>query len=410
MKLLIAHATWYPTGGDWTYLESIKELYEKNGSAIVPFSMHHSQNHDSSYSKYFVSNVDYKNAHKNRNIKNISQVITRSIYSSEAVSQISKLLREQRIDIVQLNNVHNVQTLSIIPVIKKLNIPIVWRVLDYKILCPNRTFLSGSKICKKCIAGNYCWATIKRCKKNSLSASFISTIEAYFNKYKKYYDMVDVFLLQSEFSRRLFIEAGFPESKLRVIGNPYVSSYNGSSFKLSDGSTDNYILYFGRLSSEKGVHTLIKALDDMPEVSLYIIGDGPERTSLEKLASCYSFGRIKFLGEIWGAELDSIVNGCELTVCPSEWYEVSPYSILQSLGLGKPVVGANIGGIPDLITDGYNGRLFESGNHNSLSTAVKYILNDQKTDYQKNCKDYIAKSHCPQNYYDKTMKIFKDLL
>ena len=142
MKILMAHGTWYQTGGDWSYLQSLQSLYSERGDETVPFSMEDVRNAPTEFSKYFVSNINYKDAHEKSSFIDAKNVVTRAIYSSEAVNKLSWLLDEHSIDVAQLNSIHNIQTLSIIPLLKERGIPVVWRVLDYKIICPNRTFLS----------------------------------------------------------------------------------------------------------------------------------------------------------------------------------------------------------------------------------------------------------------------------
>ena len=409
MKILMAHGTWYQTGGDWTYLKSVEDLYAKRGVQIVPFSMTDDRNAPSDYSDYFVSNVNYNDSLNKATVTDVKNVIARAIYSTEAANNLSRLINDHHIDLAQLNSIHNIQTLSILPVLKAKGIPIVWRVLDYKILCPNRTFLSNGKICTKCLSGNYFWSTVKACKKKSVPASLISTLDAYFNKHKKYYDLVDMFLLQSEFSRQLFLKAGFPESKLKIVANPYERSAEIINTR-KDHVVDDYILYFGRLSSEKGIHTLLEAMKHLDDLVLYVVGDGPQLSSLKEIAGKISLGKIKFLGPIWGSGLQDIIRSAKLTVVPSEWYEVSPYVILQSFDLGIPVVGSRIGGIPDLVVDGYNGKLFESGNSLALAKAITDVLSDDETNYFDNCRNYLADFHSPQGYHDATMSVFRRLI
>ena len=223
MNILIATANWYPSGGDWTYVESICKIYENNGHNIIPFAMSDDRNFKTKYEKYFINNINYNDLNKNKNIKSVIKVLSSSIYSCDAVNKINLLLEENRIDIAQLNNIHNVHTPAIIKPLKKNRIPIVWRVLDYKILCPNRTFLSNDKICEECFKSNYYNCFLNKCKKNSYSASFVTAIESYFNKIMPYYKDVDMYTFQSEFSRDLFVKYGFDIKKTKIIENPFDS-------------------------------------------------------------------------------------------------------------------------------------------------------------------------------------------
>lgn len=413
----MTHGTWYPTGGDWTYIDFINKLYEKNNHTIIPFSMLHEKNDPNVDQRFFVSNIDYSQISKKKGLSKYFNVASRAIYSAEAVNKLNLLLEKSSIDIAQLNSIHNIQTLSILPVLKEHSIPIVWRVLDYKILCPNRTFLSNSSLCTKCLKGSYYWSSLKSCNKNNFMASTLASFESYFIKFKNYYDLVDIFMLQNEFTKKLFISAGFDERKLRVINNPYSldSTRDNQNFSTNDMRINSmlkkkYILYFGRLSKEKGVHTLIKAMKKINNVDLVIIGDGPEYNNLLEFSKKFGENRVHFLGPLWGNDLNTVISNSLLTVCPSEWYEVSPYVVMQSLSLGKPVVAADIGGIPEIIKSDFNGQLFESGNSLSLACAVnKQISSNDSSKTSDNCYSTVLNNHSPDGYYSATMDIFKDL-
>src|ERR1700687_3114677 len=145
MNILIANWSWYPTGGDWTYIKSICEVYEAKAHHIVPFSMKNEKNFPTEYDKYFLNGIDYKKLNKKKTIKSGIEVFVKSIYSFEAKRKLTILLRENKIDIAQLNNINNYQTPSIISVLHKHKIPIVWRVLDYKLICPNRALAVNDK-------------------------------------------------------------------------------------------------------------------------------------------------------------------------------------------------------------------------------------------------------------------------
>ena len=146
MNILMANATWYPSGGDWTYVDSIVKIYESRGHSIIPFAMADSRNFKTKYDKYFINNIDYSELNNNISLSNSIKVISNSIYSFDAVRKLNLLLNENTIDIAQLNNIQNIHTPAIIKVLKKHKIPIVWRILDYKLICPNRTFLSNNII------------------------------------------------------------------------------------------------------------------------------------------------------------------------------------------------------------------------------------------------------------------------
>ena len=136
MNILIATANWYPSGGDWTYIDSICKIYELNGHTIIPFAMKDSRNFKTNFDKYFINNINYNDLNKNKSLSSTLKVLASSIYSFDALKKMKLLIKENNIDIAQLNNIHNIHTPAIISELKKNKIPVVWRVLDYKILCP----------------------------------------------------------------------------------------------------------------------------------------------------------------------------------------------------------------------------------------------------------------------------------
>ena len=404
MNILLPHATHYKTGGDWTYLQTIKNLYSSRGHRCFDFSSISQNNEFSSESDYFIDFVDYKYLSK-YNPFDVSKVLFNSIYNRKANKNISKLLLDYQIDVVQLNNIHNVQTLSIIPILKKYNLPIFWRVLDYKILCPNRTFINGDgENCLACLKSSSSILK-KKCKKNSFLASLVAYIEHSFNYYMDYYSLIDGFFLQNEFSRDLFIAAGFSEEKLHVIKNPFdVSSHE--IYPYHSGKRINF-LYFGRLSSEKGIDTLLQTFANLSDLKLTIVGDGPLSDTVQHFSNTYN--NISFIGPVWGNDLFQFISNCDYVVVPSEWYEPSPYVVLQAFDFGKPVIGSDIGGIPDLVKNDYNGFLFKSGDQLDLERVLLNASNS-RFDFSFNCINYLKSNHSSKFYIDKTLEIFESFL
>ncbi len=410
MNILIATANWYPSGGDWTYVESICKIYENNGHNIIPFAMSDDRNFKTKYEKYFINNINYNDLNKNKNIKSVIKVLSSSIYSCDAVNKINLLLEENRIDIAQLNNIHNVHTPAIIKPLKKNRIPIVWRVLDYKILCPNRTFLSNDKICEECFKSNYYNCFLNKCKKNSYSASFVTAIESYFNKIMPYYKDVDMYTFQSEFSRDLFVKYGFDIKKTKIIENPF-DSENIYTDNISENE-DRFILYFGRISKEKGLFTLYDAMKNIPKIKLKIVGNGPDLQASLEYAKTNNISNIEFVGAKWGKELLPYIKQCDFVVVPSEWYEPNPYVVLQSFSFSKPVVATNIGGLKDMIHNNINGLLVNYKDSIDLSAKINQLYNDKESilHFGKNAKVLLESKYNPINYYKTSIQLFNNLI
>ena len=407
MNILIVNWSWYQSGGDWTYINSICKIYESNDHKIIPFSVQNEKNFPTQYEKYFLKSLDYKKFYKKITIKTGIELFARSIYSVEAKQKLHLLLEENNVDIAQLNNISNYHTQSIIPILKRAKIPIVWRILDYKLICPNTTLFVNDKVCEACFKHKYYKCILKKCKRNSLMASTFVAIENYFYYIIPFYKQVDMFLFQSEFTRDMFVKFGYDIKKTHIIENPYDCSNIQPKYEGKD-----YILYFGRLEKEKGIYTLFNAMKSLQDVELKVVGNGTEHDNCVNYITEKSIQNISFLGPKWNNELEPVIRDCEFLIVPSEWYEPSPYVVLQSFSYGKPVVASNIGGLNDLISNNENGLLFKAGDSDSLFQTIKYLWK-KKNLIQKmgiNARQIVETKYNTEKYYNDTMNCFTTLI
>jgi len=230
----------------------------------------------------------------------------------------------------------------------------------------------------------------------------------YLHKFLRIYERnVDFFIAPSDFLRNKVIEFGINGGKIFHIptfvdSREYSPQYNG----------DNYLVYFGRVSQEKGLSTLVEAIKAVRASKLLIIGEGELKNSLEGYTSQKSISDIKFLGHLSSERLKSVVRSSRFVVLPSEWYENCPASILEAFALGKPVIGSNIGGIPELIEDGVDGLLFEPGNSEELSEKIAYLISRPQLGEQmgKNARKKVEEKYNPEVYYQSLMGIYQKLL
>lgn len=381
MKILIVNWSWYPTGGDWTYIENVRKLYESNGHEVVPFSAIHEKNQPEKTSRFFVHSHDYKELNKNKTLSNGLKVLKSSIISHDAIEQLELLLNQYPVDVAHLQNVHHYITPAIIDVLKRRNIPVIWTLHDFKIICPENSFISNGVICEKCLTGSFYHCAMSSCKKHSFMASSLASFEAYYYHHKKIYDKVDRFLCPSDFLRKKFIQFGFKPEKLVLAHSCY--DVNLVDDYLKRHQTDSqpaqkYALYIGRLEAIKGVHTLIEAVKDTP-IRLKIVGSGSELPHLQQLASGHD--NIEFLGFKNKEEVFELTRHASFVVCPSVCYENLPFSVIETFLFSRPVVGALIGGIPELVINEKTGLLFEAGNANHLCEKLRYLWdNDELAD------------------------------
>src|SRR5258708_28910990 len=375
LNILIVNWTWYPSGGDWTYIENLCRFYESLGHTVIPFSMANEKNFPTPFSEYFISNIDYRELNKNKTVVSGLKAVKNSIYSTQAKSNLTSLLEKYPIDIVHLNNIHHYLTpASIIPVIRKKNIPIIWTLHDYVILCPNTTFISHENICEKCKGGKFYQCIVNKCKKESVQASFVAALESYANKYSNPYKYIDYFICPSEFIRKKFEAFGFDSRKLRQVYNLFdIQSISGQYEAPAESTNRPYIVYVGNILKVKGIFTLVKAMTGL-DLDLKVIGSGEHFDELKELVEHDHIQNVKLLGKMPKEEVFRFVQHALFVVVPSEWYENLPYSLVEALLLAKPVLGADLGGIPELVIDEVTGKLFQPANEADLRLKIEWMM------------------------------------
>lgn len=386
----------YIKGGSETYYFELKRKLEEEGHQVVDFSMKDEKNFESPYSDFFVDNVDYTG---NSSLSSKLKIASNIIYSKEAKKKFESLVLKEKPDIVHLHIFQHQISPSILDVCKKYNIPTVYTAHDLKMICLNYKMMHHGKICEDCKDGRLYHCAFNKCVKDSFSKSCINTIEGYLHKWRKSYDAIDYIITPSDFYRKKFIEFGVNPERVVHIPN-FLDREKPSVNKRDDNK--RYFLYFGRLSEEKGILTLIKAMEGI-ESDLYIVGSGPLKEEIQGYISTNNLINIKLLGFKSGQELIDIVGNAKAVVLPSEWYENGPYSAIEALQLSRPIFGAKIGGIPELINN--NGYLFKMGNIESLVDALESFEYLSKNDYEKL---EIKSKEMYVNYY--TWAVHKKLL
>ncbi len=279
----------YIKGGSETYYFALKRLLEAKGHTVIDFSMKDEKNFESPYSDYFVDGVDYNGEMgKKAQIKAAMNII----YSREAKKKFEALVKAEKPDIVHLHIFQHQLSPSILDVCKKYNIPTVYTAHDLKMLCLNYVMMTHGEICEKCKGGHYMNCLKQKCVKDSSAKSIINVCEGYLHKWRKSYDAIDRIVTPSAFYRDKFIEFGVKSDRVTHIPNfldREVPSVNHSEDSLQ------YFLYFGRLSREKGILTLIKAIEKTDK-KLYIVGSGPCKEDIEKYLEEKNITNVNLLG------------------------------------------------------------------------------------------------------------------
>jgi glycosyltransferase involved in cell wall biosynthesis len=301
--------------------------------------------------------------------------------------------------------------------LKKHKIPVVFKLSDYKVICPNYKLFVNGEICEKCRGGKYYQCFLNKCLKNSRGVSFVAMLEAYIHKFFKSYQKVDYFLAPSEFMKNKCVEFGVPREKIKILRN----ALNIEEFDSpGDFQENNYFLYFGRISEEKGLENLLQAVSVLKEQNklgdnkLKIAGKGPRQEELQKLTRKLDLEKeVEFVGFKQGEELKEIITKSKFTILPSVWYDNSPMAVSETQLLEKPVIVSDRGGTKEMIKNKETGLIFEAGNKTDLAEKIKEMINCSQVERREmgeKGRENILTINNEDGYYRKLIGIYQELL
>ena len=406
MKVLLVNKFLYPKGGDATSALTTGDLLKSKGHEVVFWGMKNKNDPAYPHHDIFVDEVDLNSGH---GIKQQLKISMNVLYSLEAKAKVEKLI--QRIgkpDIVHLHNFAHQISPSIIHVFKKHKIPCVMTMHDYKLVCASYGLLSYGKVCEKCAGGKFINCFLEGCVKDSKAKSLLNTVEMYLHhKILHIYDLIDVFISPSRFLKNKLGEMGF---KGRIEYLPNFVHYE--EYRPSYQWTDKSIVYFGRLSKEKGLLTLIQAMKSCPDITLKIIGDGPLRESLELSVRDAGAKNVTFLGYKTGGELKTEIKESMFVVLPSECYENNPLAIIEAFSMGKPVIGSRIGGIPELVKNNETGFTFDTGSVQDLKNKISFFADHPGliVKFGKNARSFAEDKFNADKYYEHLLYIYSQAI
>lgn len=387
MRVLLSNKFYYRRGGDCIYMLNLEQLLKAHGHEVAVFAMDYAENLDTPWRGYFPQAMGKLMA------------LTRPFGSREVRAKFNRLLDDFKPDVVHLNNIHT----QLSPVMAELaharGIRVVWTLHDYKLLCPRYDCLKdGKDICELCFGGDKTYCKTYRCMKGSRLASFVGYKEAVMWNRARLEACTDLFICPSRFMAEKMAQGGFSKEKLKVLCN----FIDVEKCRKDDYTKDDYYCYVGRLSHEKGVGTLIEAAARLP-YKLKVIGGGPLLEQL-KIKNEQLKGNVEFLGFRQWDDIKAIVGKARFTVVPSEWYENNPLSVIEAECLGTPVLGARIGGIPELIDEGVSGMTFESGNADDLAEKIKAMF-AAGFDYKAIAGNAMERYNA-ESYYEAVMRFY----
>ena len=394
MKILMVNKFLYPNGGSETYMFKLGAYLKSIGHEVEYFGMEHEGRCVSNSLGLYTETMDFHNSSALKKIK----LSLKTIYSKEAKDKMLAVLENFKPDVVHLNNFNFQLTPSIIYAVKEKGIALVETVHDCQIACPNhRMYIEHkSENCDACLGGNYFNCAKNKCVHNSAVQSLLAAAESYIYHKKNTYNLVDRYICPSNYMKETIAKGGIEESRLTVLHN-FIEK-NNKDYTLQ--TNEKYVLYFGRISIEKGIKTLVDVIKELPHIKFVFVGDGP----LEDY--CKSIENLELAGRKSGNELKQYIANAEFSVCPSEWYENCPMTIIESLSLATPVIGSDLGGIPELISNNYTGLIFKHNDKEDLKKKISYLWENDEI-ISKMSKNAINSSdNTIEKYTEKLLKIY----
>ena len=364
VKILMVNSFHHARGGDTTYTLSLSRLLEAGGHSVVTLSMRHPDNEPSVWEGRFPSWVDLRGS---TTLMDRARTARSMLWSADAARATAALIAEQRPDVAHLQHIHRHLTPSVLDPINAAGIPVVWTVHDYELVCPAGTLFTEGAPCERCRGHRYWEAPLHRCKWGSPVVSGAVALEKALHRLRRVWWRVDRFLCPSAFLAETLVRFGVPADRVTHLPN----FVDADAIEVGAAPGEG-VVYAGRLAEEKGVDTLIEAARRLGPVPVDICGAGPADAELRRAARDLPW--VRFRGHVPQRALAALLRGARAVAVPSRWYENFPYAVLEAQAAGRAVVASRIGGIPEQIEDGVDGRLVPPGDPDALAAALRGLV------------------------------------
>lgn len=392
MRILLCNKFYYRRGGDCIYTMNVEQMLRAHGHSVAVFSQQYPLNEPSEWQSYWPSEFKMKPS------PNMVDSLLRPFGLGSVVKRFTNLLDDFQPDVVHLNNIHTQLSPILAELAHRRGIRVVWTIHDTKLVCPCYTCQREGQWCEECLTNKKAVIT-HRCMPGGLLGAYIGYLEAQKWTPARIQECVDTFICPSRFMADTLLKGGFREEKIHILSN-FVEK---SKVQSPQYAKDDFYIYVGRISEVKGLRTLCRVAASLPH-TLHIVGSGEIEEELKQQYSGYP--QIKWQGQMNWESFRPLLEKARFMVLPAEWSENNPLSILESLSLGTPVLGSNIGGIPELITED-NGETFEAGNSEDLRQSIERMWNRQDFDYSAISRTATT-MYADEAYYEKLIQLYQD--
>ncbi|HUG69104.1 MAG TPA: glycosyltransferase [Pirellulaceae bacterium] len=322
------------------------------------------------------------------------------IYSREAYHSIEQVLVEDRPDVVHVHNLYPLFSPSVLVACKRAGVPVVMSVHNQQLTCPRADHLRRGRICEKCVGGGEYNCVLRNCRQNIFESVAYAARSAFARKMRLFHDNVTLFVAVSEFAKSRLVAAGFDENGIVVLRN-MVAASSGPA----DASQGTYAAFAGRMSPEKGLHTLLQAAGGFFDCPVRLAGSGPLLEPLKRTLPA----NVELKGQLITSQMQPFYRGARFVVVPSITYEMCPLVILEAFSHGIPVIASRLGAQRELVTHGVNGLLFDPGNAEDLRRKMKQLWEDPDQCRRLGQAGYerVLRDHSEASYYERLIGVYR---
>ncbi len=388
MKVLLIHNRYLQSGGENITFLAEKKLLEAGEQEVITYER------------------------DNREIKNLGAIgriglAGRTLWARDSFQEVLQIIEQQRPDIAHFTNFFPLISPSAYYACQQAGVPVVQTLHNYRLLCPGATLYRNGRVCEACL-GKVPWrGIIHRCYRNSAPATMVTTAMIQTHRWLgTWQNKVDVYITPTQFMRQKFIQAGLPPNQIWIKptflnADPGVRSY-----------WDNYAVYVGRLTLEKGVMTLVRAWHKVSDVLLKIIGDGPLFPEIQKFIQENQLNNIILMGWLAKDEVIDMMKQARFLLVPSQWYEGFPLTVLEAFACALPVVVSDLGGLADLVENDVTGLKFVPGNAKNLQEKISWAIShpDEMEQIGKNGRKQYETYYTAGANYKQLVQIYNSIL
>jgi glycosyltransferase involved in cell wall biosynthesis len=406
MRILYCNKYNFPFSGTEVYMFELMDLMRAQGHEVALFSMADPRGLPTLYDQYFLPNIDFKSPAHGLFVR--AKLAAHAIYSTEARRRLRQVIAAFHPDVAHVRNIYHHLSPSILWELKAQGVPVLYHLNDFKLLCPSYNMVAKGQACERCRGGRFRHVLTEGCYAGPPGSAWLLMAEAYFHRWLgTYRKCVDQFLTPSRFAKKKLIQNGFNPQKITVL--PHFQKLPAQTPPIAGPNAP--ILYFGRLSPEKGVADLLRAMKHLPQLQLQIAGDGPQRSELESLARELCLTNVEFTGHVGGKVLDYMIASARFTVLPSRAYETRGKTILESYAWGRPVVASDLGSRRELVDQGETGLLYPPGNVEQLGKAISFLVQRPELTAQMGVagRRFVETQHAPEAHYHALMRLYTQM-